>query len=215
MLLLVMGQRLRRVFIVGIFATAPLALTIYLIIQLATWFDSLFQPILIRSIPGYSQPIAGLGIVIGIFAIMIVGLLAPSLIGKQVLTTLEKIVDRVPLAKIIYSGTKQIFDAFSQSGLSKFSSVVLVPFPTTGGLALGFVTQEINDGIVAGTIGDQISVFIPTTPNPTSGYLVIYPASKVTPVQISAEEALKLIISGGIVASSYASLRGKSASSPL
>jgi uncharacterized membrane protein len=204
-----MVTRLRKVFVVGVFAAAPLALTIYLVIQLAGWFDSLFQPLLMRALPDYTSPIPGLGIIIGIFVILVIGLLAPSLIGKQVLMATEKIVDRVPLAKLIYSGTKQIFDSFSQSGISKFSRVVLVPFPLEKCLALGFVTQELEEKVVAGTKGRQLSVFIPTTPNPTSGYLIIYPEEEAIPVQISAEEALKLIISGGIVRTSFASLRAK------
>lgn len=193
-------QRLRKILIVGVFAAAPLALTIYLVIQLAGWFDSLFQPLLIKTLPGYSQPIPGLGIAIGLLAIMLIGLLAPSLIGKQLLTALEKIVDRLPLAKMIYSGTKQLFDSFSQGGArSKFSRVVWVPFPSSDGRTLGFVTQEYRAGEIPGTSGAQVAVFIPTTPNPTSGYLVFYPEEKVSPVDMSTEDALKLVISVGIV----------------
>jgi uncharacterized membrane protein len=201
-----MFKEFRRHFIVGIFSTAPLALTAYLIYQLANWFDNLFQPLVQRVVLNYSHPVPGLGIVLGIAFICLVGVLAPSLIGKQFLTVTEKIVDRLPLAKLIYSGTKQIFDSFSQSGITKFSRVVLVHFPHESALSFGFVTQELENGAIPGTIGRQLSVFIPTTPNPTSGYLIVVPEAKAIAVKISPEEALKLIISCGIVRGSFAHL---------
>lgn len=191
------------------FSTAPIALTAYLIFQLANWFDNLFQPIVQKVVPSYTQPVPGLGIILGIACIALVGLIAPSLIGKQFLTAMERVVDRLPLAKVIYSGTKQIFDSFSQSGITKFSRVVLVKFPHQGALTFGFVTQEIEPTQIPGTTGHQLSVFIPTTPNPTSGYLVIVPESDCTTVNISPEEALKLIISCGIVRGGFSNLTVK------
>ncbi|MDB5037333.1 MAG: uncharacterized protein JWQ35_861 [Bacteriovoracaceae bacterium] len=201
-----MFKEFRRLFIVGVFSTAPLALTIYLIVQMLRWFDSIFQPILWRLLPFYTKPVPGLGIIIGIMFILIVGLVAPSLIGKQILAVLERIVDRLPLAKLIYSSTKQIFDSFSQSGLTKFNRVVLIAFPHAESSSIGFVTQEIEAGVIPGTSGRQLSVFVPTTPNPTSGFLMIVPENKAVSLDISAEEALKLIISCGIVRGSFSHL---------
>jgi uncharacterized membrane protein len=204
-----MFKELRRLFIVGIFSTAPLALTAYILFQLANWFDNLFQPIVQKVLPNYTHAIPGLGIIIGIVFILLVGLLAPSIFGKQLLGLTERIVDRVPLAKLVYSSTKQIFDSFSQTGISKFSRVVLVRFPHPGTLSFGFVTQDISEGLIPGTQGRQLSVFVPTTPNPTSGYLIVVSESEAIPSQLSPEEALKLIISCGIVRGGFTHISKK------
>lgn len=193
-------KEIRRLFIVGIFAAAPLALTLYLIIQLAKWFDSLFQPVVQKFVvPLLGYPIPGLGILLGILVILIIGLLAPSLIGKQFLGMIERVVDRLPLAKLIYSGTKQIFDSFSQTGLKKFNRAVLIRFPHQNSMTIGFVTQEFQPGTLAGMEKSWVSVFVPTTPNPTSGYLLFVPESDIVPLALSSEEALKFVISCGLV----------------
>lgn len=192
-------KELRRVFIVGILAAAPLALTVYLVLELAGWFDSLFQPAVQKIIlPVFGRTIPGVGLIAGLFVIMLIGFVAPSLIGKQLLQLIERVLERVPLVKLIYSGTKQIFDAFSQSGLKKFNRVVRVRFPHSEAWTLGFVTQQMNDSQWLGIEGEWVSVFVPTTPNPTSGYLIFVKSSDVQSVDISSEEALSFIISCGL-----------------
>ncbi len=181
----------------GLLASAPLALTVYVLILLVRWFDDLFQPI-IRQLPFIEQSIPGLGIIAGFVFIIAVGVIAPSLLGKQLLIFTEKIMERVPLAKLVYSGSKQIFDSFSVDAISKFNRVVLVEFPRPGMYAIGFVTSEYAKSLHP-EIGDiKIAVFVPTTPNPTSGYLVFVPERDTKSLNLSVEEALKLIISGGL-----------------
>jgi uncharacterized membrane protein len=192
-----MWKKLRSILILGVLASAPLALTVYVFIGLFTLFDSLFQP-LVQRLPFVSQPIPGLGIVMGLIFIFIVGLLAPSLIGKQLLIATERILERVPLAKLVYSGTKQIFDSFTNETFKKFNRVVLVEFPRKGAYTLGFVTAEYQESLVPGA-NARIGVFVPTTPNPTGGYLIFLAPEDLVEVAISAEEALKLILSGGLV----------------
>ncbi len=197
-----MLKELRRLFIVGIFAAAPMALTLYLIVELARWFDSLFQPIVQRFVIfNLGHPVPGLGIVLGVLFILLIGLIAPSLIGKQVFAAAEKIVDRLPLAKLIYSGTKQIFDSFSQTGMKKFNRAVLIRFPHQSSMTMGFVTQEFQNGTLPGSKQGEswVSVFVPTTPNPTSGYLLFVPEAEVVSLALSSEEALKFVISCGLV----------------
>lgn len=190
-----MLKELRRYFLVGLLTLAPLALTVYLLVGLFRWFDGFFQPLIA---PLFHQPIPGLGVLIGMCFVILIGIFAPSLFGKQILQFTEQIVRRVPLAKLIYSGTKQIFDSFSQSHLSQFSRVVLVPFPKEGVYAIGFVTHEAEKGWFPAAPQLQVSVFVPTTPNPTGGYLLFFPSKDVIPLNLSVEEALKLVISCGL-----------------
>lgn len=184
----------------GVLTIAPLALTIYILIALFSWFDSTFQPILMTFLyPHIQKPIPGLGIVFGIAIILLAGLLAPSLIGKQALLVTEKIVDKLPLAKMVYSGTKQVFDSFSQSNLKKFNRVVMIRFPNVESYAIGFVTQEAPKGWAPGKPELTLAVFVPTTPNPTGGYLVFVSEKDTIPLNIPVEEALQFIISCGLV----------------
>lgn len=193
-----MVKRLRHYFLVGAIAVAPLGITIYILILLFGWFDSLFQP-LIRG--AFSIQIPGLGIILGLTFILLIGIVAPSLVGRQIFRALERLAERLPLAKLIYSGTKQIFDSFSQSNLQKFSRVVLVPFPMEGSYSLGFVTQEFPSEWHPQFKEKRYCVFVPTTPNPTSGYLLFLADHQLVSLNLSVEEALKIIISGGLAKS--------------
>jgi len=193
-----MWSKIRSTLIVGIFASAPLALTAYFLIALFNWFDDLFQPFVLKAF-GVEQPIAGLGILAGIIFIFLVGLIAPSLLGKHFLLLIDRIVDRVPLAKMVYSGTKQVFETFSKDSFGKFNRVVLVEFPRKGVYSIGFVTSEYAKSISDERPELNLAVFVPTTPNPTGGYLMFFPESDTIPLTLSVEDALKLIISVGIV----------------
>lgn len=183
--------------VVGVLASAPLALTVYVLLSLFGWFDSLFQPLVLQfSI--FQRPIPGLGILVGLIFIFIVGVLAPSLLGKQFLILTERILEKVPLAKVLYSGTKQIFDSFTNDSFKKFNRVVFVPFPHSQAFALGFVTTEYEKSPVPGE-STKLAVFVPTTPNPTGGYLLFIDEAEVRPASLTVEEALKVILSGGVV----------------
>jgi uncharacterized membrane protein len=194
--------KLRSTFVIGIFASAPLAITGYVFFILFSWFDGFFQPLVIKlldTLGFYDKPVPGLGILLGILFVFIIGLLAPSLIGKQLLVIMERIVERLPLVKLIYSGTRQIFESFSGAQLSKFNRVVVVPFPSENSLTIGFVTSEVKGGLVAEKANHKVAVFVPTTPNPTSGYLIYVEPQKAISINMSVEDALKLVISGGLV----------------
>lgn len=196
-----MLSRLRRYFFVGVFTVAPFALTLYVLLLFARWFDSLFQPI-IRTIMQrfFENPIAlpGVGIFIGVILIIFIGMLAPSFLGKQIVNITERIMAKIPLGKIIYSAARQIFDAFSASGAQKFSKVVMVPFPMKGMWACGFVTKEQHDGWVPNQENTKLAVFVPTTPNPTSGWLMFVDPREAVALDLTVEEGLKLVISGGL-----------------
>lgn len=199
-----MWNRLKRHFFVGIFTIAPFALTLYLLILFGGWFDALFQPaIQMVTRPYFEKPIPGLGILIGLLLIVFVGMMAPSFLGKQVLRITEVLVAKIPLAKVIYSAARQIFDAFSQGGKDRFSRVVIVPFPRDGSYAIGFVTQEVEGGWVPGMPETKLAVFVPTVPNPTSGFMLFFDPKDAIPLDISVEEGLKLVISAGLARPAY------------
>lgn len=190
-------RELRRLFLVGLFTLAPLALTVWIIVKIFQWLDSLFQPAFLARVVGYNIP--GLGILFGVVAIILFGIIAPSILGKQFLFLTERIVDRLPLVKLIYSGTKQIFDSFSKPNSEKFRRVVYVRFPHKECFSIGFVTQDRPEGWIDGHSDYRLAVFVPTTPNPTSGYLIFPKESDTIPLKLEVEEALKLVISGGLV----------------
>ncbi len=183
----------------GIFTLAPFALTLYLLLIFGRWFDALFQPaIQVIHRPFFEGPIPGLGILVGLIIILLVGMVAPSFLGKQVMRISEVIVAKIPLAKAVYSATKQIFDAFSQPGGERFSRVVIVPFLREGTYAVGFVTKEVPGGWVPGKPETKLSVFVPTAPNPTSGFLIFINPEETFPLDLSIEDGLKLVLSAGL-----------------
>lgn len=197
-----MFAALKRHFLVGVLTIAPFAITAYLIFVVGAWFDAQFQPFIqlvlekVFRIERTSLP--GVGIVIGLVTVIVVGWLAPSFIGRQAFGISEKAMARIPLVKAIYAASKQIFDAFSQGQSEKFRRVVMVPFPLEGSYSVGFVTSERKDGWVPGRTAESLAVFVPTTPNPTSGYLIFVRPEDAINLDMSVEEALKLVVSAGL-----------------
>jgi uncharacterized membrane protein len=201
-----MWSRIRSTLVVGLLATAPLALTVYIFLVFIEWFDSLFQPIA-QQIPYLPENIWGLGIVVGIILVFVVGIVAPSILGRQLLIVSEKIVEKLPLVKLVYSGTKQIFDSFKADTFKKFNRVVLIEFPRPGAYAIAMVTADYQKSVIENR-NITVAVFVPTTPNPTSGYLLFLSPEQITPVSMGVDEALKVIISGGIVQPQFAQTGG-------
>ena len=192
-------DRLKKIFLVGLFASAPLALTIYVVVQLIVWFDSLFQPVVSKFL-GFSgdQSIPGVGILVGLMFILVVGVAAPSLLGRQFMLYVERIVDRRPFAKVVYSGTKQIFESFSSDTLRKSSRVVLVRFPHDAVWSIAFITKELSETEFPDKGEGWVAVFVPTTPVPTAGFLIFVESKNLIPLKMASEEALKYIVSCGL-----------------
>jgi uncharacterized membrane protein len=196
----------RRYFLVGVFTIAPFALTVYIILLIAGWFDSQFQPaiqVISEKYLGRDQPIPGLGIVIGIGLIFLVGMAAPSFLGRQFVSMSEYVVKKIPLAKVIYSAARQVLDAVSKPGEEKFNRVVMVPLFRDEVYALGFVTQESNASWIPDRQDHRLAVFVPTTPNPTSGFLIFTDPKDTLPMAMSVEEGLKVVISGALAKPEY------------
>ncbi|QDO98532.1 DUF502 domain-containing protein [Ferrovibrio terrae] len=199
--------RLRNYFLAGIIVTAPIGLTIYLVFITIEAIDrnvrSLvplgYQPE--RFIP-YDLPfgIPGLGLIAALVILTLIGFLATNLMGRTLLSLGERIVARMPVVRGVYSALKQIFETvFSQSGNS-FRQVALVPWPSTGSWTIAFVTNYIQGTEIAGHLGEEIvTVYVPTTPNPTGGYMTYYRRRDIHILSVSVDQAMKLIISCGVI----------------
>jgi uncharacterized membrane protein len=198
------GQRLRNYFLTGLVVAGPLAITAWLIWSFITWVDDLVRPL----IPALYRPetylpwkIPGSGLVIAFFALTMLGFLTANLVGRTLLQLGENVLDRMPIVRPIYKTVKQVFTMlFSKSGTS-FRKVGLVEFPAPGMWSLVFISQapsaEIASRLPDGD--DQISVFLPCTPNPTTGFFFYLPRKNIIELDIPVEAAATLLVSAGMI----------------
>jgi len=186
------GRKLRAQFITGILIVVPIGAAILILRWLFFAIDNILQPVA-ESLLGYTIP--GLGLGITVVLIYLTGLVATNVIGRRLIRYGESLLARVPLFRYLYTGIKQILQSFATSREGGFLQVVLVEFPKKGMRAIGFVTSESR--VESGE--KLLSVFIPTSPNPTSGYLEIVRENDVIRTNISVDDALKMVLSAGKV----------------
>jgi uncharacterized membrane protein len=191
-----MIKKTRQLFIRGLLALTPIVLTGYILYSIFIFMDNLLGPY-VKSILGKSLP--GVGLIAGIFLIFIMGFLISNVIGEKLYNFIEKMVKRIPLVTKVYFGIKQIIDAFSIQGKQVFSKVVLIEYPRKGTYVVGFLTGECKGEVQTKTAARLMNVFVPTTPNPTSGMLILVPENDITYLDMTVEEGLKLIVSAGVV----------------
>ena len=188
-------SRIRNYFITGVFVLIPIGITVYLTLFIV----KISSKILPKELnPDYYLPfnIPGLEILISILLITFIGWLSLTFLGKRLIVFIESILNRIPILRTIYSSAGQLIENFSQDKKNK-KSVVLVQYPRQGIWAVGFATKE-NTGKIKEAIGEEtINVFVPTTPNPTSGFLLMFPKKEVIFLDISFEQASKFIVSAG------------------
>lgn len=209
------GARLRNYFLTGLIIVGPVAITIQLILWVIGWVDDQVKPLLpdverwVRQlIPDqYITPelkefsIPGLGLLFSILGLMLIGALAANLFGRTIISYGEMMVGRMPVVRNIYRALKQIFETvLSQRGTS-FQQVGLIEYPRRGLYSIVFISTETKGEIQhkRQTAEDLVSVFLPTTPNPTSGYLLFVPRSDIQFLDMSVEDAAKMVISAGLV----------------
>ena len=186
--------RIRNYFIVGVVVLIPIGITIYLTIFLV----SISSKILPKEInPNHYLPydIPGVEIATAIFLITIIGWLSLSFLGKKLLNVFNNILKRIPILRTIYSALGQMTETFTKTDNKK--NVVLVEYPRKGSWAVGFATRENSGEITDKLKKNLINVFVPTTPNPTSGFLLMYPKEDVIYLDLTFEEASKFIVSAG------------------
>ncbi|MBL4906980.1 MAG: DUF502 domain-containing protein, partial [Sneathiella sp.] len=190
--------RLRTYFFTGIVVSAPIAITIYLTYIFVDFVDANVTPLIpARYNPETYLPfsVPGLGLFIAIFFLILVGFLTANFLGRSLLHFGERIVARMPVVRSVYKALKQIMETvLAQSGTS-FRDVVLVEYPRKGLWALAFVTSEAKGQVAEMNEDTVISVFLPTTPNPTSGFLLFCPKKELKYLDMSVEEGVKLLIS--------------------
>ena len=187
--------KIRNYFITGVVVLIPIGITIYLTILIT----SVSSKILPKEInPNHYLPynIPGLEIIITLFLITFIGWLSLSFIGKRLLNLFNTVLKRIPILRTIYSAILQMMEAFTKTDNQK-KNVVLVEYPRKGTWAVGFATKE-NSGEITNKLNKKlINVFVPTTPNPTSGFLLMFPKEEVVYLDLSFEEASKFIVSAG------------------
>ena len=192
---------MKKYFITGLLALVPLIITIWVLITLIHTLDlslallpEAWQP---KKLFGFN--VLGLGALLTLVIIFVTGVVATNIFGQQIIMWWESLLSRVPFVKSIYSSVKQVSDTlFSDSG-NAFRKAVLVQYPRLGSWTIAFVTGVPGGDVVNHLTGDYISVYVPTTPNPTSGFFLMMPKADVIELDISVDEALKYIISMGTV----------------
>lgn len=198
------GSRIRNYFLTGLVVAGPVAITIWLTWTFITWVDDLvrpFIPVTYRPETYLPWKIPGSGLVIAFLALTLLGFLTANLVGRTLVEFGERVLDRMPLVRSVYKGLKQVFETlFSESG-SSFRTVGLVEFPAPGMWSLVFLSQPPSPEIMARlpNKAEHVSVFMPCTPNPTTGFFFYMPRSAVIELDIPVEAAAKLIMSAGLI----------------
>lgn len=196
--------RSRSNFLTGLVVIAPVGMTLWLIWTFVGWVDGVVLPL----IPNEFQPeryigvnLRGVGLIFFLVFTVIIGWIAKGLIGRSFIRFAESLVDRMPVVRSIYSGVKQIAETvFAQSERS-FEKTCLVEYPRKGIWAIGFISTPAKGEVTrkVPVSGELIGVFVPTTPNPTSGFLLMFPKEDVIELDMSVEDGAKLVISAGLV----------------
>lgn len=198
-------HKIRNIFITGLLVTLPIMITFFFIRVLFRMIDSLLGPTVnkLLSTMGLNFIIPGIGFILTFLIIFTVGLASTNVIGKKILERFEKFLDGIPMVKSIYSGAKQVIHTISTAKMATFSRVVLIQFPRRGIYSIGFITSEAQGEVQQVTKENVINVFIPTVPNPTTGFFLMIPREDITSLNMSIEDGIKLIMSGGIVTPAY------------
>jgi uncharacterized membrane protein len=194
--------RLRTYFLTGVIVTAPISITVFLVWQFLSFLDTHVAGLLPdRYNPETYLPFSlpGLGLLIMLAFLTLVGMLTAGLAGRTLVRMGERLLSRMPIVRSVYSTLKQIFETILAQKSRSFREVVLVEYPRRGLGAIGFVTGPTGGEIQARSEDELVNVFLPTTPNPTSGFLLFVPRRDLIHLDMTIEEGIKLVISGGIV----------------
>ncbi len=192
---------LKNYFLTGLLVILPIFITVYVILFLIRGMDAILKFIPVKYLPDTYLPfhIPGLGLIFVVILVFAVGLLAKNIVGRKIVRLGENIVERIPLVRILYAGVKQLLETIFLKKTDAFKRVALVEYPRRGTYVIGFITGESKGEVQDKTDKNMINVFIPTTPNPTSGFYMLVPDDELVVLNMSVEDAFKLIISGGIV----------------
>ena len=196
-----MVQHLRRYLVTGLILWVPIGITIWVLTLIVSTLDKtlLLIPEQYRpeTLLGFAIP--GLGVLLTLLVLLVTGVAARNFIGQQLIKGWDRILRRIPVVKSIYSGVKQVSDTlFSDTGQA-FRKALLIEFPHQGSYTIAFMTGTPSGELVNRLPGEHVSVYVPTTPNPTSGYFLLLPKSRTQELDMSVDDALKYIVSMGVV----------------
>lgn len=188
-----MLERVRNVFITGLLIFLPLAITVFIIIWAVTSVESLISPAL-QSSPYYFP---GMSVLLLVALIFILGIFGTHTIGQKIILKVENGLKKVPIVRTVYVGVKEALKALVESDVERLKGVVLVEYPRRGLYAIGFTSGSRIGEAERATEKKLVNVFIPTSPNPTSGLVILVPEDELVYLDMSVEEAMKVVISGG------------------
>ncbi|MDG2252416.1 MAG: DUF502 domain-containing protein [Methylophilaceae bacterium] len=192
---------IKKNFLTGLLVLIPIILTVWLLGTLISFLDQiiLLLPETVRPSNIIGTPVIGFGVIMTFLIILFTGFLANNFFGKKIILLYENLVNRLPFVKTIYGGIKQVSDTLLSNSGNAFTKAVLIEFPMAGTYSFAFITGEPNEEIDKNLKGKFVNVYVPTTPNPTSGYTLIVPKNKVIDLDISVDQVLKYVISMGVV----------------
>lgn len=193
-----MSRRLRNYLLAGLIVVLPAIVSLYILYLSFNLLDHWFRALVLFIFPGTTWSFPGLGLFISLTAILLIGWLTTNMLGRRLLDLNHRLFSRTPIVRSIYNTVKQIIDAFLQQSKTAFQQVVMIQYPREGIWSLGFVTGTARGEIARHLDEETITVFVPTTPNPTSGLLVLVPKKDVIYLKMTVDTGLKLIISGGV-----------------
>jgi len=199
---LTLGARLRTYFLAGILITAPIGLTIYLAWLVISFIDEkVFSVIPTRYNPETYLPfsVPGIGLILAVVALTLIGAITAGFLGRLFRHLSEAVLNRLPIIRSLYTALKQIIETVFATQSTAFSEVVLIEYPRRDAWSVGFITAATQGEIKSRLGKPMVNVFIPTTPNPTSGFLLFVPDEDVVHLTMSVEDGIKLVISGGII----------------
>jgi uncharacterized membrane protein len=197
-----MFAKIKNYLLTGILVSAPVFITFWIVLSLVKFFDKLITPLIPYYInPNYYLPrdVPGLGLIILIILLIIIGFLTASFFGRFLLKKTESLISKIPLIKIFYKTIKQIIETIFKNNSKAFREVVLLEYPRKGIWVLGFTTGQVEGAVKKKIKGNLINVFVPTTPNPTSGFLLMVPKTQLKYLDVKVDDAIKTIVSAGII----------------
>ncbi len=185
----------------GLLCLGPLVITFLILRLLVRWFDKIFLllPPGLRPEQLLPFPAPGLGLILALVLLFLTGVLVRNYLGNIFVVFWEKIIARVPLVNTLYISSKQLVTTLARKKNRNFKQVVLVQFPRVGTYALGFITGSPTGELREKIPAEVVNIFVPTTPNPTSGYYLLVPRDEVIDLEMSVEDAFKLLVSGGLI----------------
>jgi len=198
----VRGQLIRRYFVTGLLIWVPLAITAWVLSLIVGTLDKTLHvlPSAIHPKQTLGVDLPGAGVILTLLIIFITGVLAANFIGQRLVKWWELLLARIPVVNSIYNSVKQVSDTLFSSSGNAFRKALLVQYPREGSWTIAFLTGQPGGDVVTHLKGDYVSVYVPTTPNPTSGFFLMMPKQDVIELDMSVDEALKYIISMGVVA---------------